>query len=319
MRPWPEPRVSALPPAGAPRAVLIGAVDSTRVALEALSAADCWSLAGVVTLDPALAARHADFVDLAPLADAAGAPIVTVDRINRPAAIEQVRALEPDYLFVIGWSQICGPDLMGIAPDRVIGYHPAPLPRMRGRAAIPWTILRGEPITAGTLFWIDDDVDSGAILDQHFLHVADDETAASLYDRHMTALATMLARTLPPLARGAARREPQDDRYATWTARRTPEDGLIDWRDGAAAIDRLIRAVGRPYPGAFTAIGGERLTIWRAAPSPIGIRHAAIPGQVIARDAESFTVSCGDGGALRVTDWASERAPPLHAVLGRDR
>jgi methionyl-tRNA formyltransferase len=302
-------------------AVVVGAVDSTRVALEALGAAAGWRVAGLVTLEPELAARHSDFVDLAPLAAGLGAPVLAVDRVNAADAIARIAALEADYLFVIGWSQLCGPELMALAPGRVIGYHPAPLPRMRGRAAIPWTILAAEPITASTLFWIDEGMDSGPILDQQFLHVAPDETAGSLYRRHIAALAAMLKRTLPRIAAGEPPREAQDERYATWTARRIPADGRIDWGAPAARIDRLIRAVGRPYPGAFTELGGARLTIWAAAPSPVGARHLALPGQVIARDAGGFTVMCGDGAALEVGEWGGEwggeRAPPLHAILGR--
>src|SRR3546814_17829006 len=78
----------------------------------------------------------------------------------------------------MGWSQICGPAFRALFPDRAIGYHPAALPRLRGRAAIPWTILQQEPITAGTLFWIDAGTDTGDIADQQFFHVAPDETAA---------------------------------------------------------------------------------------------------------------------------------------------
>ena len=74
----------------------------------------------------------------------------------------------------------------------MVGYHPAPLPRLRGRAVIPWTILLDEKITASSLFWIDEGVDSGPLLAQRFFHIAPDETAATLYARHMTALDAML-------------------------------------------------------------------------------------------------------------------------------
>src|SRR3546814_4028654 len=106
-------------------------------------------------------------------------------------------------------SDVCSSDL------------PAPLPRLRGRGVIPWTILADEPITAGTLFWIDDGVDSGPILEQAFFHVAPDETAASLYARHMRALGEMMTRALAALATGSPPRLEQDERYASWAAKRT--------------------------------------------------------------------------------------------------
>lgn len=300
------------------RATLVGAVESTEVALRALSHAEGWELAQVVTLESRLAGRHSDFVDLSGAAAAAGAELVAVAKANSPEVLDRMHAAEPDFLFVIGWSQICGPEMLAIPGQGTIGYHPAPLPRLRGRAAIPWTILLDEPITAGTLFWIDAGVDSGPIFDQEFFHLAPDETAGSLYERHMAALARMLERSLPGLAAGRARRDVQDERFATWSARRVAEDGLIDWRLAARDIDRLVRAVGRPYPGAFTSVGGEKLTVWRAAPSRHGGRHAAVAGQIVARDVENggFTVACGGGEAVDILEWEGPAAmPPLHARL----
>jgi methionyl-tRNA formyltransferase len=274
-------------------------------------------LAAVFSLEPEKSGRHSDFVDLRHPAEEAGADFVPVVNINRDDSLDRLQSYQPDYIFVVGWSQICGPELMAAAPDRVIGYHPAPLPRMRGRAAIPWTILKREPITAGTLFWIDSGVDTGPILDQHFFHVDPNETASSLYARHMRALTLMLNRTLPAVAAGAARRELQDERFATWATRRTPADGLIDWRAPADEIATLVRAVGQPYSGAFADLPGGRVTIWACEASSLGRRYAALPGQVIARDAKSFTIVCGADTAVTVTSWSSpdNKAPAMHSLL----
>lgn len=300
------------------RAIVVGAVDSTQVTLRALAAATGWSVAAVITLPSELAGRHSDFVDLTGDAAAAGATLIHAADSNAPDIVDAVKAIAPDMVFVIGWSQICRPAFRAAAGGNVIGYHPAALPRLRGRGVIPWTILLQEPITGGTLFWIDDGVDSGAILAQQFLHVAPDETAASLYARQLTALETMLTGALAGLARGDAPRIVQDERFATWAARRVPADGLIDWTAPAAATERLVRAVGRPYPGAFTTFKGEPLVVWRAELAPEAARHAAAAGQVIAVDDDSFTVRCGDGGGLRVTEWTSGPGarPGSHVRLG---
>lgn len=304
------------------RTVLIGAVESTRIALRTLAAAPGWTVAAVVTLPPALAARHSDFVDLADDARAAGAALIHADDGNAPAIVAAVAAVEPDLLFVIGWSQLCGAAMLGTARHGAIGYHPAPLPHLRGRGVIPWTILLGEKITAGTLFWIDGGTDTGPILVQKFFHVAADDTAGSLYARHMAVLGDMLAAAAPLLAGGDAPRIVQDERFASWAAKRTPEDGRIDWALPADDILRLIRAVGRPYPGAFTTLGAlagdDRLVIWQASAWSESQRHAAMAGQVIAVEGTDFIVRCGDGRAVRVTEWdrLSKRAPRLHARLG---
>jgi methionyl-tRNA formyltransferase len=299
------------------RAVVVGAVESSRVAVDAIARAADWALPLVVTLPRERAGRHSDFVDLTEAAERAGASLLRAANVNDPAVIDAITAAGATHLFVIGWSQICGADVRAAAGGGTIGYHPAPLPRLRGRGVIPWTILAGEPITAGTLFWIDDGVDSGPILDQRLLHVAPDETAATLYARHMTALDAMLADTLAAIAAGRARREPQDERFATWAARRTPADGEIDWTRPAHEIDRLVRAVGRPYPGARTG----PLTIWAARPSGLGERYLAGPGQIVARDGPGFTVACGASSALDILEWESADGamPRMHARLGASR
>jgi methionyl-tRNA formyltransferase len=300
------------------RAVIVGAVESTRVTLRALAAAPEWEAAALITLPPELASRHSDFTDMSGEAADAGAHIFHAANSNAPEILEAVAALAPDYVFVIGWSQICKPAFREAAGGKVIGYHPAALPRLRGRAVIPWTILLDEKITASSLFWIDDGVDSGPLLAQRFFHVAPDETAASLYGRHMAALEDMLGETLPMLAGGKAPRLAQDERFATWAAKRTPADGRIDWQRPTMEIERLIRAVGRPYPGAFTETPAGQMTIWAARPWPEAVRHSAVPGQIIARERDSFVVRCGDGGALQVTDFtaSSEIAPRLHSLIG---
>lgn len=298
--------------------ILVGAVDSTRVALEAVANMPGWSIAAVITLPLDLAARHSDFVDLRSFAAAAGAPVIETVDSNAPKVCEAIAALNPDYVLVIGWSQICRPQFLAAAKGRVIGYHPAALPRLRGRGVLPWTILMAEPITAGTLFWIDEGVDTGPILAQQFFHVGDNETVTSLYARHLDVLGALLAEALPTLASGRPPRRLQDERFATWAARRTPADGKVDWRLPADGIARQVRAVSRPYPGAFTEARGERLTIWSAAVSPGRAFAAATPGQVVDCNATGFSIRCGCGDVLGVTDWesASGRLPALHSRLG---
>lgn len=301
------------------RALLIGAVEGTRVAMETIAAAPGWELAGVLTLPPDLAARHSDFVDLGGEARRLGAEVILARSGNGTEAVAAVERLKPDISFVVGWSQLCGEALIRAGGGRMIGYHPAPLPRLRGRAALPWTILRGEAISASSLFWLSDSVDEGPILAQRFFHVAPDETAGTLYAKHMRALRLALQDLLPQLLAGDPAGEPQDHRLATWGARRGPEDGLIDWRRPAAEIDRLVRAVTRPYPGAFTFAGSERISIWSTDLGADGRCFHAQPGQVVAHEDDRFAVSCGDGEVLRVTEHesASGGPPRLHAILGR--
>ncbi|WP_324827744.1 formyltransferase family protein [Qipengyuania zhejiangensis] len=301
------------------RGLIVGAVEGTRVAARKIASATDWTLAGIMTLPPEKAGRHSDYVDLSDVARETGARLIHAQDSNSDDACTALAECAPDFTFVIGWSQICRPNFRAAARDRVIGYHPAPLPRLRGRAALPWTILLDEKISGSTLFWIDDGVDSGDILAQQFFHVAPRETAASLYAKHMDALEGILDMALSSLAAGEEPRTKQDDTFATYAAKRTPADGLIDWNWSADRIDRLVRAVGRPYPGAFTTFKDRTITIFGSNISAIPNLHA-MPGQIVARASDEFAVMCGDGRVLTVTDFTISEDQPLplqHAVLGR--
>lgn len=306
------------------RTVLVGAVESTRVALESLVSAGDPPLA-IFTLPADRAARHSDFVDLSLHARRWGVEVVYGSNVNSPDVLSWAHSLEPDYLLVIGWSQLCGPDLLSCARKGTIGYHPAALPENRGRAVIPWTIIQGADATGSTLFWLDEGVDSGDLLAQKTVLLAPDETAASLYRKHADALAAMMAEVVPLLAAGSAPRTPQDHSRATYCARRTIRDGWIDWMRPAREIWTLIRATGDPYPGAFTVIGDSRLTIW-AADYVGSAPYSGLAGQVQTLSDDGALVKCGDGQHVLVKAVQLEGGPKTsptkilknHARLGLD-
>lgn len=248
----------------------------------------------VLTLPMQRAGRHSDFHDLRPVSAAAGAVLIEAANVNSAEALRALREVDPDFVFVIGWSQLLGAELLRAGRAAPIGYHPAALPLNRGRAAIPWTILQRATETGSTFFWIDEGTDSGDILSQELFPVASDETARSLYDKHLASISRQLRSLLPRLAQGECPRTPQDHRRATYCARRTPDDGLIDWQASADDVWTLIRATGRPYPGAFTFWREQPLRVWEAA--YVGSApYSGVPGQVQRIDQEGALVRCGDG------------------------
>src|SRR5437016_8851908 len=145
--------------------------------------------------------------------DDVGAPVVETADVNAPETIEAVRALRPDVIFVLGWSQLVRADFIALAPGAVYGMHPTLLPRHRGRAPIPWTILSGLARTGVTLFEIvDPTADSGPLVGQVEVEVAADETATTLFEKLRTAHLELVHRFVPLLLAGEAPREPQDAR-----------------------------------------------------------------------------------------------------------
>jgi methionyl-tRNA formyltransferase len=140
-------------------------------------------------------------------------------------------------------------------------------------------------------------VDDGDVIGQVEIALDPREDAGTLYAKHRAAHVTLVREHVPALLDGTARRTPQDHATATFWGRRGPEDGRIDWSASAVDVDRLVRAVTRPFPGAFSELEGDRRVIWRAEPGP---DLDAAPGTLMA-DGDVTLVACGTG-SLRVLE-----------------
>ena len=264
---------------------------------------------GVVTLSGPLDANRSGQCEFDDIAAGLGAELVQTSDVNSKGTLEDVRALDPELIFVVGWSQLVREPFIALAREGVFGMHPTLLPRHRGRAAIPWAILCGLARTGVTLFEIaNPTADSGAIVGQIVLEIPPDETATILFERVAAAHVELIREFLPQLLERRAPRIPQDSSRASSLPRRTPADGIIDWETRAPYLYDWVRAQTRPYPGAFTYLGDEKVVVWRAR--PVELAEAAPAGTIVATRPEGPVVACGDGGLLLedVETGASELA-----------
>jgi methionyl-tRNA formyltransferase len=193
-----------------------------------------------------------------------GTPLLKVRHIDDQAAVDAIKEHGLDWLFIIGWSQIAGRAILQAPSAGVLGMHPTLLPMGRGRAAIPWAILKQLPETGVTLFQLSEGVDTGPILAQRKISLHKGADANWLYERVVAAHADLIREVVPQLTSGELFPVPQDESKATFWPGRTPEDGRMDLSGSAFDAERLVRAVTRPYPGAFIDIEGRRLTVWKA-------------------------------------------------------
>src|SRR5262245_46596352 len=162
------------------------------------------------------------------------ANLVETADINAQETLDAVAALEPELIFVVGWSQLVRDPFIALAREGVFGMHPTLLPRHRGRAPIPWAILTGLARTGVTLFEIvDATADSGPTVAQAVVDITPDETATTLFDRLATAHVDLIREYLPQIVAGTAPRSPQDARRASHWPKRVPGDGIIDWETRA--------------------------------------------------------------------------------------
>src|SRR6266550_6134134 len=269
----------------------------------------------VVTLPGPIAPDRSGQCSFDEIAAELGARLVETADVNSPETIAALREVEPDMIFVVGWSQLVLDVFIRLPKQGVFGMHPTLLPKHRGRAAIPWAILSGLAKTGVTLFEIvDGTADSGPIVGQIEVPLSPDETATTLYDKVTSAHVELVRRCVPELLDGTARRVEQDTRRASAWPKRAPADGVIDWETRAPYLHDWVRAQTRPYPGAFTYLGEAKIVIWRAR--PVELDQSVPAGTVVAVDGEAAVVACGEGGLVLEEVEGAAGPLPVGARLG---
>jgi len=210
-------------------------------------------------------------------------PVYQPERIRRPEVVEQLRALAPDAMIVVGYGQIIPQSILDIPPLGIINVHASLLPKYRGAAPIQWAIAHGETTTGVTTMRIDAGLDTGDMLLKSETEIGAEETAVELSARLAVIGADLLARTLDQLP--AIRPEKQDNSKATYAPVLKKEDGKIDWSMSAAEIANRVRGF-QPWPGCYAIFRGKRLAIWKA--------HA-VAGCSHRGEIAGARVGCGDG------------------------
>lgn len=256
--------------------------------------------------------------DVRSLCDAKGIPCVTLERSMREEALyDAVRGWQPDAFLVVGWYHMIPRNWRSLAP--AYGLHASLLPDYSGGAPLVWAMINGETKTGISLFQMDDGVDSGPIVGQAEERILDGDTIKTLYSRIEERGLELLKVALPRLATGVADFKVQDESKRRVFPQRCPKDGRIDWTQDAVSIDRFIRAQTRPYPGAYTTLNGESLTIWEVSRSSESLGYPA--GNVV-RKGDEYWVCCGVGSVcLRSLQFRDKdvEGPGLTSLLGAGR
>lgn len=247
------------------------------------------------------------FRSVADLARARGIPVRVDEPTRDSPAARDIAALAPDLIFSFYYRRMIPMAVLAQARRGAFNIHGSLLPRYRGKAPVNWAVLHGERETGVTLHHMTARADAGDIVDQEAVPIGPDDTAHDVMKRMVPAARLVLARQIDALKAGTAPRRPQDDSQASYYGGRRPADGRIDWRWPARRIVDLVRAVARPYPGAFTDCAGRRLMVWKARPAaPISAGTGA-PGGVLS--ATPLIVAAGDGAVELVeAAWAEPGA-----------
>jgi methionyl-tRNA formyltransferase len=263
----------------------------------------------LITLSPEKAAEHnvAGYLDLRPVMEQKGIPYTVAAKYNMNSDEDRraMLALKLDMLLVMGWQRIIPAWFLESLSIGAFGMHGSskPLPHGRGRSPMNWSLIQNKDRFYTHLFRYDPGVDDGAIVAVQLFDITPFDTCLTLHYKNTLSMIQLASEALPSLLAGTAQLRPQPTEGASYYPKRTEEDGLIYWSDTSHEICNLIRAVTKPFPGAFSFLdddSAKKVRIWRAIPFDTLLTWPnAVPGEILAVFmGNEFVVKTGDSTLL---------------------
>lgn len=213
-------------------------------------------------------------------------------RIREQECIQYLKAYEAEIIVVAAFGQILPKEILEMPKYGCVNVHASLLPKYRGAAPIQWAVIDGEKTAGVTMMQMDVGLDTGDILDQIEIPLAEDETGGSLFEKLADAGARLCVQTAADIQAGTAVRKKQDEAQATYAGMISKHMGKIDWTMPAVQIERLIRGL-NPWPSAFTSLDGKNIKIWKAAVQPGG--NSGQAGQIVFVNKSQLVVQTGEG------------------------
>jgi methionyl-tRNA formyltransferase len=255
-----------------------------------------------------------------------GLPVLQPEKLKDPAFLEAFAAWGADLGVVAAYGRIIPEIVIGTPPLGLINVHASLLPRYRGAAPVHRAVLAGDTVTGVTIMRIVRELDAGAMFARVERPIPPDATSEDV-ERDLAGVgAPLLVDVVDAIAGGHAHEEPQDDDRATYAAKITREEGLIDWTRPAAAIHNQVRGLW-PWPHAWTFLDRARLIVRRT--TVVSTRAGGeAPGTVTGASGDRWDVACGEGvvrlvevqpegrRAMKARDFLAGHPVPPGTVVG---
>jgi methionyl-tRNA formyltransferase len=204
-------------------------------------------------------------------------------------------------------------------PHGILNAHGGDLPRYRGNACQAWAIINGEDkIGLCVHRMVGGELDNGDIIEREFFPIGIQTKIAEVYEFFANRIPQLFLQAIDRLAADPSfclEVQSKDPLDALRCYPRRPEDGRIDWNQGALNILRLINASNHPYSGAFCYLDGQKLIIWDAEIDGCKEMFCAIPGQVLQIEKTYVNIATGKG-VLRITkvEHDDQTGNPAHWI-----
>ena len=218
-----------------------------------------------------------------------GLPVIEVDDLGDPSFHRKLEDLDPD-LFVVVAFRILPSQVLQIPSRGSINLHASLLPKYRGAAPIHWAIMNGEEKTGCSVFFLEEEVDTGQIIKQSTTEIGPNETTGDVYKRLKELGSKLLVKAVEEIDKNEYSAMPQDDSKATPAPKLYTDDCKIDFDKSAVEVHNKIRGLS-PFPTAWAELDDLKFNMYR---SEIGPKKDLAPGQ-LEMQGDDLVVGCKTG------------------------
>jgi len=228
-------------------------------------------------------------------------PFFYTKNINDKFFVDMFTKFTADIAVALLWIHVIQNKIIETTRLGFLNIHPGEdLPHYRGNATTNWALIKNEQKIGLCVHFMEPGVlDSGDIVAQRYIDLTPQTTIGDITKQIITMGSDMVIEALDLLSTGKAQPQKQNYSQGIRNYPRIPQDGEICWTQSVEQIDRHIRSVSEPFPGAFTFIGGRKLYIWAAHPLKNPPIYLGVPGHVVGfHDDNTISVLTGHGGIL---------------------
>ncbi|MBT1002056.1 methionyl-tRNA formyltransferase [Paenarthrobacter sp. DKR-5] len=244
-----------------------------------------------------------------------GLPVIRAARIDEDA-VAAIADLRPDVAAIVAYGGLVPPRALTIPAAGWVNLHFSLLPAWRGAAPVQHAVIAGDDVTGASTFQLEAGLDTGPVFGRMTETVRPEDTSGDLLERLSRSGAVLLVQTLRSIGSATAAAEPQRG-DVTLAPKLSLEDGRLDWKQPAIAINRRARGV-TPEPGAWTTLDGQRVKLSPPALRPdrrdLAAGRVEVSGKTVLVGTGSYalelrTVQPAGRKPMPAADWARGLAP----------
>jgi len=262
-----------------------------------------YNIVGVITMPDKPMGRHGSVLQPSPVKQYAvsqGLKVLQPEKLKDESFVAELRELKADLQIVVAFRML--PEVVWNMPRLgTFNLHASLLPQYRGAAPINWAVINGETETGITTFFLKHEIDTGEIIDQVRVPIADTDNVGDVYERLMNLGGDLVVKTVDSILDGSVKTVPQDKLAEGEVLRPAPkifkETCRIDWSKGVKQIYDFVRGLS-PYPAAWTELcqgstAPQVLKIYET--DKIFAEHSFEPGVVVTDKKTYFRIAVTDG------------------------